>query len=42
MSCKSYLKNYGWLRKKSLRDKHVYITGGAAGIGRLMCLMLIK
>ena len=42
MAFKTYLKNYGWLRKKTLRNKHVYITGGGAGIGRLMCLILAK
>lgn len=38
----AYLREKGWLRKKSLRGKHVYITGAAMGIGRLMALKMAR
>ena len=42
MSLKTLMKTYGWLRKKNLQGKHVYITGAGMGIGRLMTLILAK
>ena len=31
----AFLKNYGFLRKKILRNKHIVITGAAGGLGNL-------
>jgi all-trans-retinol dehydrogenase (NAD+) len=36
------LKNKGLLRKKSLRNEHVFLTGAGSGIGRLMAISLAK
>lgn len=38
----SALKNNGFLPKKSVQGEHVFMTGGGAGIGRLMSLILAK
>ena len=38
----SAVKNNGLLPKKSVHGEHVFMTGGGAGIGRLMCLELAK
>jgi all-trans-retinol dehydrogenase (NAD+) len=37
----AFLKNLGLLRKKHLKNQHVFITGGAMGIGRLMVKKLM-
>ena len=42
MSLKTFMKTYGWLRKKNLKGKHVYITGAGMGIGKKMALVLAK
>ncbi|CAI2375963.1 unnamed protein product [Moneuplotes crassus] len=38
----SALKNNGLLLKKSVMGEHVFMTGGGAGIGKLMCQILAK
>ncbi|CAI2376000.1 unnamed protein product [Moneuplotes crassus] len=38
----SALKNNGLLLKKSVKGEHVFMTGGGAGIGKLMCFILAK
>ena len=42
MAFKTYLKQKGWLWKKTLKGKHIYLTGGGMGIGRLMALKCAK
>lgn len=39
-----YLFNllYRWLRKKSVVGEHVFITGGASGIGKNMAFRFAK
>ena len=36
------LKNYGWLPKKSVKRKHVFITGAGSGLGREMAIRFAK
>ena len=36
------LKEYGWLRKKSLDGDHVFLTGAGSGIGRMMAVRFGK
>ena len=38
----SFMKNRGWLPKKSLKGKHVFITGAGSGIGRNLSIKLSK
>ena len=42
VSMRTLMKTYGWLEKKSLSGKHVYITGASTGIGRLMAIIFAK
>jgi len=35
-------KGNGWLPKKKLNGKHVFITGAGCGIGRLMAFILAE
>ena len=37
-----FLKEYGWLRKKSLEGDHVFLTGAGSGIGRMMAVRFGK
>ena len=37
-----FLKEYGWLRKKSLAGDHVFLTGAGSGIGRMMAVRFGK
>lgn len=37
-----FLKEYGWLRKKSLDGDHVFLTGAGSGIGRMMAIRFGK
>ena len=37
-----FLKEYGWLRKKSLDGDHVFLTGAGSGIGRMMAVRFGK
>jgi len=37
-----FLREKGWLPKRSVRGKHVYLTGAGSGLGRLMALRLAK
>ena len=39
---RTYLRQKGWLCKKSLKGKHIYLTGGGMGIGRLMAIKFAK
>ena len=39
---KIYLREKGWLRKKSIRGKHLFITGAGSGLGRLMSIRFAK
>ena len=36
------LKNYGWLPKKSVKGKHVFITGAGSGLGREMAIRFAR
>ena len=38
----TFLKERGWLPKKSLKSKHVFLTGAGAGIGRQLAMQLAK
>lgn len=38
----AYLKNKGWLPKKSVKGKHIFITGSGSGIGRQMAIRFAK
>ena len=38
----TFLKNNGWLPKKSIIGQHVFITGAGSGLGRLMALRIAK
>ena len=31
-------REQGWLPKKSVRGKHIFITGAGSGLGRLMAI----
>lgn len=37
-----FCKEMGWLPKKSVKDKHVFITGAGSGLGRIMALKFVK
>lgn len=37
-----FFRERGWLRKKSVRGKHIYITGAGSGLGRGMTLKFAK
>ncbi len=41
-SFKIYLREKGWLKKKSVRGKHLFITGAGSGLGRLMSIRFAK
>jgi all-trans-retinol dehydrogenase (NAD+) len=38
----NFIKNYGFLPKKSIKGEHVFLTGAGSGIGRLMAIELAK
>eukprot|EP00357_Protocruzia_adherens_P035656 CAMPEP_0115014684 /NCGR_PEP_ID=MMETSP0216-20121206/26250_1 /TAXON_ID=223996 /ORGANISM="Protocruzia adherens, Strain Boccale" /LENGTH=122 /DNA_ID=CAMNT_0002384521 /DNA_START=41 /DNA_END=405 /DNA_ORIENTATION=+ len=37
-----FMRHYGMLPKKSLRNEIVFVTGGGSGIGRKMSLIMAK
>ena len=37
-----FLREHGWLRKKSLEGDHVFLTGAGSGIGRMMAVRFGK
>ena len=39
---KVFLREKGWLLKKSVRGKHLFITGAGSGLGRLMSIKFAK
>jgi NADPH:quinone reductase-like Zn-dependent oxidoreductase len=38
----AFAKNHGWLKKKSVRGEHVFLTGAGSGLGRYMAIELAK
>ena len=38
MLLNALVKEQGWARKKSLKGKHVYLTGAGSGLGRRMAM----
>ena len=34
----TFFRERGWLRKKSVRSQHIYLTGAGSGLGRGMAL----
>ena len=38
----AFLKNYGYLHKKSVAGDHIFITGASSGIGRQMAIKFAK
>ena len=38
----AFFKEQGWLHKKSVKGKHIYLTGGGSGLGRGMTLKFAK
>ena len=37
-----FLREHGLLRKKSLKGKHVFITGAGLGLGREMAIKFVR
>jgi len=37
-----FIKQRGWLPKKSIRGEHIFLTGAGSGIGRLMAIQFAK
>ena len=37
-----FAKERGWLPKKSLKGKHVFLTGAGSGIGRETAILLAR
>lgn len=35
-------KEYGYLPKKSIKGKHIFLTGAGSGLGRLVAIRLAK
>jgi all-trans-retinol dehydrogenase (NAD+) len=38
----TFIKEQGWLPKKSVRGKHIFITGAGSGLGRMMAQTFAK
>ena len=38
----AYFKEKGWLKKKSVNKKHIFLTGAGSGLGRGMTLNFAK
>ena len=38
----TFLREQGWLRKKSVRGKHIFITGAGSGLGRSLAQKFAK
>ena len=38
----SFFRERGWLKKKSVRNKHIYLTGAGSGLGRGMTLKFAR
>jgi all-trans-retinol dehydrogenase (NAD+) len=38
----TFIKEQGWLPKKSVRGKHIFITGAGSGLGRTMATKFAK
>lgn len=38
----TFIKERGWLPKKSVNKKHIFLTGGGSGLGRLMAIKFAK
>ena len=38
----TFIKNKGWLPKKSIKKKHIFLTGGGSGLGRAMAIRFAK
>ena len=38
----TWIKNNGWLPKKTIKSKHIFLTGGGSGLGRLVAIRLAK
>lgn len=41
-SLHTFFKERGWLPKKQIKGKHVFLTGAGSGLGRQMALLLAK
>ena len=38
----TFAKDSGWLPKKDVRGKHIFLTGAGSGIGQLMAISFAK
>jgi NADP-dependent 3-hydroxy acid dehydrogenase YdfG len=38
----TWVKNMGWLPKKSVNKKHIFLTGAGSGLGRCVAIRLAK
>ena len=39
---RAFLKERGWMPKKGLLNKHIFITGAGSGLGRRMAIQFVK